>query len=295
MTNLACTVSARKQALVCRRNSMSRDSSSIILTGVVVVLFTLAGGCLSHPRVETVVHESSRGTVSLKEFPDSNIRASHPVTLDPDLMRRVLTGVRARQRKTTIESTLTGNAKSIPVFTFSEASFLAPLLVSALGQATAEEEVRFTITNSMSGKRLDTKGAVYATGETLNLSLTDFGFTPQRPGTLSQPSRSFDRAKRWSLTFSPEAAVVNWQTQTQISSDGSLPNTLVLSLEDLTRHPHSITRVDPAPKKGKGQGTVNDVPTPAHEKMEEELRRLEGTVKEQEERLEQLERQMDDM
>ena len=173
-----------------------------------------------------------------------SFETNHPISLDPDLVRKMLAGVHVQERKTMVESTLTEDPKFVPVFMLSEVDFLAPLLTDALGRATAGEQVSFRISSSVSGKRLETAGTVYATETNINFSLTQYGLLPQQPGTLSRPSRSFDRAKRWSLTFTPEMALVNQTVETEVSADGSRPNTLVISLELLQRYPYPETRAD---------------------------------------------------
>lgn len=270
---MASIVSASERTSACSGSRAHRDRGIRLAHSVLIACAMLGSGCLSHPRVETVLYESPQGLVLLKEFPDPTFRASHPVTVAPDLMRRVLTGVQVQEQKTVIESTLTGDARAMPVFTLSEASFLAPLLSSALSQATATERVRFLLHSSVSGKRLDTEGTVFATEETLYLSLTAFEFTPQRPVTLSQPTRSFDRAKRWTLTFVPQAAVVNGDAEMHVPANGPEPPTLVISLDRLAR------RAEPSTRTG--------------EETEEEVLRLRRTLQEQEERLERLERQLE--
>lgn len=233
----------------------------------------LAEACVSHPRVKTVVHDSERGTVFLKEFPDATVRASHPARVDPDLLRRVLAGIRIQERKTVIESTLTGDARWIPAFTSSDAGFLSPWLSAALGQATAEEAVHFSLNSTASGKRRVTRGTVSVTAGALTFSLAEYGSAPQRPATLSQPSRSFDRAKRWALTFVPQAALVNGDAETHVPANGQEPPTLVISLDSLARHAEPST------------GT--------YEETEEEVLRLRRTLQEQEKRLQRLERQLE--
>ena len=262
----------------------------------------LASGCLSHPRVETVLHESSRGAVFLIEFPDPSFQANHPLSLDPNLVRRVLAGVHVQEQKTLIESFLTEEAKSVPVFTSAEVSFLAPLLRSALSRATPGEQVGFRSKRSEEGKSMDTEGALYATDSNLHISISQYGRRPQRPATLSRPTRSFDRAKRWFLTFSPEAALVNWKEETQVSVDGSQPNTLVIRPNLLERYAesqkgaasgHEGTDGPPShePKKTRASGAgQQEQPTEA---VEREVRQLRDMLEIQEEKLEQLQKQLE--
>ena len=200
----------------------------------------LTSGCSFNPRLITLIYEGDKGTVFLKEFHDSTPRASHPVSLESQVVRRILLGVRIHERKTMIESTLTGGAEATPVFTFAEVNFLTPLLVSAFSQATPQEAVHFQVKGEVSGKQFDTRGIMFIKGEELNFSLTEYGLTPQRPSTLSQPTKSFDRPKRWSVTFTPISAVLNPEEDKQVVDDENVPKPLLISLPILKQHVTSV-------------------------------------------------------
>ncbi len=233
----------------------------------------------------------------LKEFQDSFPRADHPVTLQSQLVRRVLLGVRIHERKTMIESTLTGDAEATPAFTLEEVNFLTPLLVSAFQQATPQEAIHFIVKGDVSGKRFDTGGVMFIKGEELNFSLTEYGLTPQRPGTLSQPTKSFDRPKRWSVTFTPISAVLNAEEDKQVVGDENVPKPLLISLKVLKQYAESVPEEDFTSHQAT-EATTED-PTKEDEDqtkkdMEQEIEQLRKSMKEQEERLKRLERQMDE-
>lgn len=253
--------------------------------GFLVTLFVLLAGCLSHPRLETVLYGNARAVVSLKEFSDASFRARHPAVVDPGLLVSLLAGLRVQEHKTMIESSLTGEAPSVPVFTPSEAEFLAPLLADALNRATAAEAVRFRVPGSDSSTRAALAGALYVTPGHAHVLLTQYGPTPQRPPTLSRPSQSFDRGKRWTLTFVPEQAMVSGATGALVPADAAESTPLVVSLQLLER------------ARDRGSRPLSQVeesePRDETEAMEQELRRLRQTLQEQEQRLEQLERELE--
>ena len=253
-----------------------------------VVGIGLIGGCFSHPRLVTVIHEGDEGTVFLKEFQDDSPRADHPVTLESPLVRRILLGVRIHERKTMIESTLTGDAEATPAFTFAEVDFLTPLLVYAFNQATPQEAIHFQVKGDVSGKQFDTRGIMFIKGEELNFSLTEYGLTPQRPGTLSQPTNSFDRPKRWSVTFTPISAVLNAEEDKQVRGEENVPTPLLISLNVLQEHTNSVPEeefISSQPPEAASEDQTK-------EEMEEEIEQLRKSMKEQEKRLRRLERQM---
>lgn len=284
-------------------NPKRRYRKVLLIARWLVVGSLLITGCFSHPRVETLIHEDQDGAVYLKEFPDPSFRANHPLILDPQLIEKVLLGVRVHERKTIIESTLTGDANATPALTLPEVSYLTPLLVSAFEQATTEEEVHFRIKGDVSGKRFDTAGVMFVTGELLNFSLTEYGLTPQRPGTLSQPTKSFDRPKRWSVTFTPISAVLNAEADKQVVGDENVPKPILINLEILQQY-------SPTPHEGNTEAATSQLPThqefhpnqstgspkssPTQEDMKEEIRDLRKSLKEQEERLRKLEGQTEE-
>jgi hypothetical protein len=253
--------------------------------------------------VETIIHEGQDGSVFLKEFPDPSVRANHPLTLDSKLVQQILWGVRIHERKTMIESTLTGEAEATPAFTVAEIKFLTPLLVSAFEQATPEEAVHFRVKGEVSGKRFNTGAIMFVTEENLNLSLTEYGLTPQRPSTLSQPTKSFDRPKRWSVTFTPISVVLNAEEDKQVLGDENVPKPILISLEVLKQHAASLSEEGPVLETSTeghrdelhpdpSRGSIKEGQTP--EEMEEEIQQLRKSMQEQEERLKRLERQMGD-
>lgn len=253
-----------------------------------LLTFVLTSGCFSQPRLVTVIHEGDDGTVFLKEFHDSFPRANHPVTLESQLVRSIFLGVRIHERKTMIESTLTGDAEATPAFTFAEANFLTPLLVYAFNQATPQEAVHFQVKGDVSGKRFDTGGIMFIKGEELNFSLTEYGLTPQRPGTLSQPTKSFDRPKRWSVTFTPISAVLNAEEDKQVVGDENVPKPLLISLKALKQYVESV----PEEEFNSSQSPEAGIEGQSQEEMEQEIEQLRKSMKEQEDRLQRLERQM---
>ena len=277
-------------------------SKLVLHTGWVVFCILLIAGCFSHPRVKTVVHEGQEGSVYLREFSDPSFRANHPLTLDSQVVKTILLGIRVHERKTMIESTLTGGANATPVFTFAEVTYLTPHLVSAFEQATAGEEVNFQINGEVSGRRFDTGGVMYVTGNNVNLSLNEYGLTPKRSGTLSQPTQSFDRPRRWTVTFTPISAVLNGEEEKQVIGKENVPQTFLLSLDILQRYTLSTPEGDAAfdtdhetsPIESQyDQSTGTTQKAQSQEEMEEEIRNLRESMKKQEERLKRLEGQME--
>lgn len=257
---------------------MNAHGIRVLLIGMFAMGLPHVLGCFATPRVETTIHESPQGAVSLKEFSDPSVRADHPVSLEPSLLSKTLSGVHVQERKTIVESVLTGAIPFVRVFTDEQVHFLAPLLQSALSQATPEEQVLFSLTGEMSGRQLVTEGSLYASRGNLYLALTSYGLQPQQPATLSRPSHSFDRPKRWALMFQPEAALLNRDEDIQVSLDESQPNRLTISLAFLKQYPLRATEEIRRDKQV--------------EAMEEELHQLRQSLEQQQDKLDRLEREL---
>ena len=259
-----------------------------------------SSGCLSVPRVETVLHESPRGTISLKVFPDPSFRAVHPTTIEPKLMNQLLQGVYVEEQKTTIESVLTGEAEPTQVFTAEDVDFLTPLLASAFTQATSEEEIRFQLTNENSSSTEQTAGSLYASESVIHLTLTQFHLRPSPKPLLSSPSYSFRRPKQWSLGFYPKVALLNEATESSQSSNGSIPPTLDINLDLLSKYMASAPLPTTGFKHSEGAKADSSLSSQSPkegdsrsmEMMEEEMRQLRQSIREQDEKLQRLEKQV---
>ncbi len=238
-----------------------------------------------------MLYDHAGVVVSLKEFPDASAQASHPMAVEPSVLASVLAGLRVQEHQTMIESALSGEARSVPVFTPSEIDLLAPLLADALNRATAVEQVRFGLEASDDGIRVIRAGSLFLTDGDVNVSLTHYGRMPQRPPTLSRPSQSFDRSKRWTLTFVPGAAVVSRGVETTVPADAGELHAVVINLQLLARASGGGRRAT-SERGDTDRIPVAEEPTQDPEAMEEDLRRLRRSLQEQEQRLEQLERQL---
>ncbi len=259
--------------------------------GMLLTVSLLLVGCLSHPRLETVLYDHAGVVVSLKEFPDASVQASHPMVVEPSLMASLLAGLRVQAHQTLIESALSGETPVVPVFSPSEIDLLAPLLTDALNRATAVEQVRFRLEGSEDGIRVTRAGSLFLTERDVIVWLTHYGRMPQRPPTLSRPSQSFDRSKRWTLTFVPAAAMVSRGVETIVPADAAELHALAINLQLLAR---ASGRGRPAASEGgdTDRVPVDEEPTQDAEAMEEDLQRLRRSLQEQERRLQQLERQL---
>ena len=113
---------------------------------VFIGFFVFIGSCSWTPQVETELHNSPKGIVSLRTIGDDGLRSDHPVEIKTATMERVLRGAHKFRDVRLIEGLIEGDAKPLHLFSQYQIAFLAPQLTSALAQATPEEEVIFQCT-----------------------------------------------------------------------------------------------------------------------------------------------------
>ncbi len=127
----------------------NRIQTTCVVVGLGFLLFI--GACSWTPQIETELHNSSRGIVLLRTIEDSSLGANHPVDIKMTTMEHILRGAHTFRDPRLIEGLITDEDKPKRLFSQSQIRFLAPLLTSALAQATPEEEVFFQCTSDYEG------------------------------------------------------------------------------------------------------------------------------------------------
>ena len=180
-------------------------------TGFMVFLglLVLIEACSWTPQIETELHNSSRGIVSLRTMEDNSLRADHPVDITMTTMEQILRGAHKFRDPRLIEGLITDDDKPKRLFSQAQIRFLAPLLSSALAQATPEEEVLFQCTSDYEGAP-PIKGNILVHHSTLFFSWKESLSTPKvlakqhrQPGALMDPSMPQGHM----ITFFPNEAV----------------------------------------------------------------------------------------
>ena len=204
-----------------------------------VCLFGLYGSCTWTPQVETVLHESPKGLVSLRTISDNSFRASHPVEIQRTTIERVLRGVYKFRDVRLVENLIGGDPKPVKIFSPSQVAFLTPLLTSALAQATPEEEVFFQCASNQ-GSFSPITGIVLIHNSTLFLTWKEPLSKPEvldkqhrRSSGLPNPSMSQDHA----VLFAPKEALRIHDVSTQPYVRGLGENTLAIDYQLLAGLP----------------------------------------------------------
>ncbi len=206
----------------------------------------------------------------LKTFPDAQIVASHPTSIDPLLLHAALQGLRVKEDKGLLASLVSGESQMEAVFTEEELHFLTPHLEMALSQSTPEEFVSFLIKRETSSHPVMTRGSLYRTRHFLRLGLQSFQVNKQQTRLSSKASFSTNRITHWSLGFFPEGARIQEEgtmaTYPILSDIGSV----TLDLNAL----HNITQTQQASfEKG-------DSPEPTFQELKDDEQHIQGLEKE---------------
>ncbi|MDF0644773.1 MAG: hypothetical protein P0111_12120 [Nitrospira sp.] len=170
----------------------------------------VATACVSPEKPQVMIHEDPRGAVYLEDMADASFHATHPLLLDSAVIAHVLQGMFVEEDQRLLQTLVAG--KAIPVRTFSDedAEFLAPHIVVALSRATALQRVRFRVINTTAAGTETTGGALYTSGRSFHVSLTQYRYNPEKPIHGSKPGRQLpDRTglDQHRVLFLPDSAV----------------------------------------------------------------------------------------
>ena len=223
----------RSQAVPCatlRAYVSLRDGRMYLAGRISCLLAVLVGGCTS-PHPDTTIHESPQGAVYLERISDSQLEASHPITLDPSLIAGVLDGISVSDANSTMDRFFGNAPQSARAFSDDDTAYLAPLISTALAKASPVQRVQFRVVRlasplwrpsgggagvgssgpSKTGYQPETTaGSVYAFGRSLHVTLTQYRHRDTRPDTISGPNRYFPDPTGLDgrqVLFAPEAAL----------------------------------------------------------------------------------------
>lgn len=170
-------------------------------------------GCGTAPTVGKVLYEGPQGTVYLQHIPDRSFQASHPVTLESDLLYKILTGLQIQDQERVLQNLLAGPSSPISVFSEDQIRFLAPLLAEGLRTATADQRVGYRLRTSALGSVSveTTAGSLYASSGALYVSLSQYRYVPNRTNLEDNAHRRLPDTSgltNRTLLFTPHTALL---------------------------------------------------------------------------------------
>jgi hypothetical protein len=172
---------------------------TVPLIGILLALLCLFSAACG--TTGKILFDDPRGTVSLQKMSDQSIQATHPITLEPTLLAKILRGVEIQDQEHGIQKYLAGPSASVPVFSDDQIRFLAPLLAEGLRTATPDQFIEYRVRRTYEGSMLEssttetTAGSVYAYGRLLYVILSQYRYSPTRTnlttsGDMAYRSRS---------------------------------------------------------------------------------------------------------
>lgn len=150
------------------------------------------GGCSWNPKPETMIHESSKGTVFLEPLPDKSQHATHPIKIYSTVTALTLRGIQIQEPPTLIQSLFPSAPKAGRAFSDEDIEFLAPFLTQALARATSGQCVIFRVFHPTPAGTETTGGILYAEGSFLYVTLTQYRAKPRNSELYTQNRRPAD-------------------------------------------------------------------------------------------------------
>jgi hypothetical protein len=192
-----------------------------------VALFMSA--CSTGPDVDVMIHEAPQGAVYLERISGRSFQAAHPIKIDPTTIGRVLSGVLVKDDQGLIKTFFMGIPDAYRAFSESEVAYLAPLISEGLRRAATDQQVGFRIEqigqpglvhNRGGGvgssepplelrPKETTSGVVYAYGQSLYVTITEFRVRNEPANTINMANRRLPDntgLNNHTLLFLPEAA-----------------------------------------------------------------------------------------
>ncbi len=117
----------------------------------------------------------TRGTTVRYSSQLKSFRANHPISLSPEIVGRMLSGIHVGIAPSNGDRSATG-IKPTPLFTPGEVAFLAPAITAALEQAEPDQRVKVEV-----GSESDRSGGtLYVEDRTMRFALSHFHSTAHR-------------------------------------------------------------------------------------------------------------------
>jgi hypothetical protein len=183
---------------------------------LLAVLCLISAACSTPTRSNKIIFEDPRGTVSLQTMSDRSIHATHPMSMEPDLIAQILKGMEIQDQDQGLQKLLAGRLAPMSIFSNEEVGFLAPLLAEGLRTAAPDQRVEYRIQTTHQGSLLEssttetTAGSLYAYGRQLYVTLSQYRYVPNRmqmsTGTIRPPPPDYSGLRNRTLLFTPKAA-----------------------------------------------------------------------------------------
>ena len=269
-------------------------------------------GCAHAPEVDTVVHETPRGSVYLERIPERSLKAAHPLVIEEGVIARTLSGVRVTERKTALQTAFSKQPPTTRAFSEDDISFLTPFLTTALRQAATDQQVGFHVYSypsdlsysSRSGAGVGssdpqltnsslletTSGHLWAQDRWLYLTVSEYKKRPEQADTINMANRRLPDASGQAdkeLVFEPNEAL---KPNEKAGLFGSSSDTVfIIDYQRLARMPAAGPPAVTAPGK-----RPSDASAPPDAK-EQDIKQIKEDMKKKDAEIENLKKEMEDI
>lgn len=222
-----------------------------LLIGITLAL----SACATGPDLDLKIDDSERGAVYVERISDRSFQAAHPITLSTDTMARVLRGVVVKDSRGVSKNSAGDKAEAVRAFGDDDIGYLAPLLVEGLTRAAADQQIGFRVVQVASANSSRSAGAIfclsdvrfpgvcadeepsgstfeestggslYAYGQSLYLTLTDYRHRTERAESDNRVNRRISNSTglvNHTVQFIPESAKRPDSYRTARSTDATL-------------------------------------------------------------------------
>jgi hypothetical protein len=265
----------------------ARQYPFLKLCGTIAIFFICTIQCSWTPEIETPLHHSQEGTISLQTTQAFKIPPQHPISISDSSIQEILEGITQTQESGLLEQLLSGPAVKHQIFSPSQVRFLAPQLAQAFSKATPEEVVSFTCAAIDENSSI-IKGTVAIFPSSIILITVK---NSQNALVVHKKGKNSSGLlqENVSMEFPNAEAVLPREEAKAFMTPPSNSNWIAMNLAQLgsstlhTSQPKPIQSKTPTPSKLEGNYSVEN------ESVQEQLRELRRNVEEQTKEIKRLE------
>lgn len=254
----------------------SRLYSFLKLSGPIAISCVCTIQCSWTPEIETSLHHSQEGTISLQTTQAFKIPPQHPISISDSSIQEILEGITQTREGGLLQKLLLGPAAKHQIFSPSQVRFLAPQLALAFSKATPEELVSFTCAATDENSSI-IKGTVAIFPSSLFLITVKISLVGHNKGKISSGLLQ----ENVSMEFSKTEAVLPREETKAFMTLPSNSNWIAINFSQLgssalhTSQPQPTQSNTPNPSKLEVRDSVEN------ESVNEQLRELRRKVEEQ--------------
>lgn len=188
----------------------------------VAVAIGLTAACAPGQFTTATIYDSPAAFVRLEvdRTVETGREHSHPVSIPPAQIAAVLAGIMIEEPLAKLPFyDDTSQPRRHRVFTEKEVVFFAPLLASALGQATPEEIVTFYESRDVSGTvREVTSGGIFIQGEILRIRLANYRSHTHQSADIGVVDTQDDRLTPL-RSLAPQRGLLHFEPRSSMAPD----------------------------------------------------------------------------